>query len=66
SVAPKPSVKPHKTPKPVPSGFHRVKHGETLYSLSKKYGVPVPTLKKWNKIRSSLIHPGDLIRVENI
>lgn len=66
SVAPKPSVKPHKTPKPVPPGFHRVKHGETLYSLSKKYGVPVPTLKKWNKIRSSLIHPGDLIRVENI
>ncbi len=66
SVIPKSAAPPQPRPKPAPSGFHRVKAGESLYSLSKKYGVSVNKLKKWNKMRSNLIHPGDLLRVENI
>ncbi|NOY23403.1 MAG: LysM peptidoglycan-binding domain-containing protein [Acidobacteria bacterium] len=66
SIMRKPVSAPKAVSKPIPSGFHRIKPGETLYSLSKKYGVSIKNLKKWNKIRSSLIHPGDLLRVENI
>lgn len=66
SVVRKPTPAPETSQKPVPSGFHRVKQGESLYSLSKKYGVSINKLKTWNKKRSSLIHPGDLLRVENI
>ncbi len=66
SVIRKPVSAPKTASKPVPSGFHRIKQGETLYSLSKKYGVSIKNLKKWNNMRSSLIHPGDLLRVENI
>ncbi|MCK5879256.1 MAG: LysM peptidoglycan-binding domain-containing protein [Holophagae bacterium] len=66
SVAQKPTTAPETSRKPVPAGFHRVQQGESLYSLSKKYGVSISDLKTWNKIRSSLIHPGDLLRVENI
>jgi len=66
SVAPKPTSAASSASKPVPSGFHRVRRGESLYSLSKKYGVSIDNLKKWNQMRSSLIHPGDLLRVENI
>ncbi len=66
SVVAKPVREKVADPPPVPRGFHRVREGETLYSLSKKYGVPIRKLKKWNKMHSSLIHPGDLLRVNSI
>jgi len=34
---------------------HRVSQGETLFSISKKYGVAVEDLKKWNNIGSDNI-----------
>jgi len=51
---------------PVPDGYHRVRSGDTLYSLARKYGVTVHQLKSWNELASNLIKPGDLIRVQNI
>src|SRR5258708_7444721 len=36
--------------------FHTVKVGETLYSISRRYGVAVEDLKRWNPVRS--IYPG--------
>ncbi len=50
----------------IPDGYHRVRRGDTLYSLSRQYGVSVNDLKQWNNLRGSLIRPGDLIRVQNI
>lgn len=38
--------------------YHIVKKGETLYSISKKYGVSITKLKKWNSLRRNLIKPG--------
>ncbi|MGN6247952.1 MAG: glucosaminidase domain-containing protein [Ginsengibacter sp.] len=37
---------------------HFVHHGETLYGISKKYGVTVEELKKWNHLRSNNLQPG--------
>ena len=37
------------------SSYHTVSQGETLYSISKRYGVTVDQLKTWNKIGSQNI-----------
>ena len=39
-------------------GIHIVKQGETLYSLSRKYGVKLRELKKWNNLDSNYLSPG--------
>lgn len=46
------------------SGFHRVKKGETLCKISKKYGCSVAELKSWNRIRGSIINPGQQLIVQ--
>lgn len=38
---------------------HRVKEKETLYSISKLYGVSVKHLKQWNNIEDNTLHIGD-------
>ena len=37
---------------------HIVKKGESLGSIAKKYHVLVSNIKKWNKLRSDVVHPG--------
>ncbi len=39
--------------------IHIVRPGETLYSISKKYGVSVRYIKRLNSLRSNIIRPGD-------
>ena len=34
---------------------HEVRKGETLYSLSRQYGIPLDSLKKWNNLNSHAI-----------
>lgn len=38
--------------------YHRVRRGETLWHIARRYGVSVSALKSWNGLRSYLIHPG--------
>jgi membrane-bound lytic murein transglycosylase D len=42
---------------------HRVKSGESLGGISKKYGVSVSQIKRWNNLKSSTIHPGQRLTV---
>ena len=42
---------------------HVVKAKETLFSISKNYGIKVDDLKKWNKIGPEGLHPGDQLFV---
>jgi LysM repeat protein len=62
---PEPSVvnnKPRSTPaKPV---YHKVRNGETLYSIAKAYGLTVDQLKRMNGLRSNNIGVGRLLRVK--
>ncbi len=44
-------------------GTHTVVKGETLYSLSKQYGVTVDDLKVWNNLIDNTIHVGQEITV---
>ncbi|MBT2757461.1 LysM peptidoglycan-binding domain-containing protein [Mesobacillus foraminis] len=43
-----------------------VKQGDTLYGLSKQYGVSVESIKKWNKLTSDVIHPNDTLEVSPV
>ncbi len=56
---PRPVVKPKPKPKPKPKTIrHTVRKGETLYSLSKKYGTSVSAIQKANGLRGSTIQTG--------
>lgn len=43
------------------SGYHIVKEGETLYRISKTYGVPLEDIMRFNQLSSYTIMPGDKI-----
>ena len=45
--------------------FHTVAKGDTLYRLSKQYGVTVDDLKAWNNLADNTIHVGQQIVVNN-
>jgi membrane-bound lytic murein transglycosylase D len=42
---------------------HRVKRGETLYSIAKRYDTTVASLKEWNKLRNNSIQVGQRLTV---
>nr|WP_320133835.1 LysM peptidoglycan-binding domain-containing protein [uncultured Holophaga sp.] len=43
--------------------YHTVKRGETLYSISARYGLEVGQLTKWNRIRKGRIQAGQKLRI---
>ena len=43
--------------------IHVVKPGETLYRISRKYGVRVDKVKKWNKLTDDIIEVGQKLIV---
>ena len=43
-----------------------VHKGDTLWNLSKQYGVSVESIKKWNNLSTDIIHPNDLLEVSPI
>lgn len=45
------------------SSSHTVGRGDTLYSIAKKYGVDVTSLKAWNKLSSDGISDGQTLTV---
>ncbi|WP_299336163.1 LysM peptidoglycan-binding domain-containing protein [uncultured Psychroserpens sp.] len=48
------------------SNFHKVKKGETLYGLSKRYNVSLEALKRANDLETTLIKTGETLRVKNL
>ena len=49
--------------KPSSKKYHTVKSGESLWSISKKYGSSVEKIQKMNGLRSTLITPGQKLRI---
>lgn len=44
-------------------GYHLVKRGDTLYSISRKYNTTVDKIKRLNNLRSDAIHTGEWIKI---
>jgi membrane-bound lytic murein transglycosylase D len=56
--------KAHKAPEPpAKPSLHVVKRGETLYSISERYGINVKDLAKWNKVRRNRITVGQKLKL---
>ncbi len=67
---PKPKAKPAPKPKPKPkivakpqSTFHRIVKGDTLYSISRKYGTSTSAIQKANGMQSTTILLGTTLRI---
>ncbi|KHE67193.1 3D domain-containing protein [Halobacillus sp. BBL2006] len=43
---------------------YTVKSGDTLWSISQKYGISVDQLMSWNNLSSTMIYPGDQFSVK--
>lgn len=43
-----------------------VHKGDTLWKLSKQYGVSVDSIKKWNNLSSDVIHPNDSLEISPV
>ena len=57
---------PYITDAQAPEGasIHKVSPGETLFSISKKYGVTVDSLKQWNKLLGNDLSVGQALVVK--
>ncbi len=51
-------------PEPVQRQVHRVRKGDTLYDLGRKYGVSVRNLQRWNGLRGSRLSIGQRLVVK--
>lgn len=43
--------------------WHKVRRGETLAQVAKKYGVSQSSIKKWNKLRSTKLTRGQSLKI---
>jgi LysM repeat protein len=50
--------------KPPEVTHYKVQQGDTLYGISRKYGVPVAQLRAWNHLEGDLIQVGETLIVE--
>ena len=50
-------------PEPSQPAVHVVEPGDTLWAISRRYGLTVKELKRMNGLKEDLIHPGDRLKV---
>ena len=43
---------------------HRIKRGETLFSIAQRYGVDLADLRKWNQLKGNKIQAGQTLRLQ--
>ncbi len=61
---PQPKAQPARTPTSPKTRLHRVQKGETLYQISRKYGMSVDDVRKLNGIGKDFkIYPGQKLKV---
>ncbi len=49
--------------KPTEISYHLVRKGETLYAISRMYGVSIDDIKNWNELNSNDLKPGMNLQV---
>ncbi|MGR3765931.1 LysM peptidoglycan-binding domain-containing protein [Rossellomorea sp. NS-SX7] len=54
---------PAKNEQPSKTGTYKVKSGDTLFAIAKKYGTTVSSLKKLNNLKSDRINVGQVLKV---
>ena len=52
--------------KDLPEVYYRVRKGDSLWKIAKKFHTSVKKLKKLNNLKRNIIHPGDIIKVKTL
>ncbi|MDQ0976602.1 N-acetylmuramoyl-L-alanine amidase [Neobacillus niacini] len=66
-LKPVPVPKPVPKPVPVSSGkTHKVVAGDTLYSISRKYGISVDKIKAYNGMKDTVLSIGEVIKLSAV
>ena len=60
---PMPAPRDNSPAPPPPAQHHRVRKGDTLWSIAHRYHVSVKDLRRWNHLHDSDVHPGEELRV---
>ncbi|MBI5914638.1 MAG: LysM peptidoglycan-binding domain-containing protein [Bacteroidetes bacterium] len=55
---------PSQPDQPVGAVYHTVEKGDTLYNISRRYGIPVDDLKRLNNMADNTIKIGQVLRVK--
>ncbi|WP_236612895.1 LysM peptidoglycan-binding domain-containing protein [Cesiribacter andamanensis] len=58
-----PYTRPQQSTASASGKFHTVEAKETLYSISRQYGISIEELKSWNNLSGNTLSPGDRLRV---
>lgn len=46
--------------------YYIVKNGDSLWRISQKFKISTADIKKWNKLKSNLIHPGSKLMLKKV
>ncbi len=49
--------------RPPASGIYRVRQGDSLWKIARRFGVTVADLKRWNRLKSNTLRPGQRLVV---
>ena len=44
--------------------YHKVRRGESIWSIANRYGITQSQLRRWNGLRGDIIRPGQTLRVK--
>lgn len=44
--------------------YYNVKNGDSLWTISRKFSASTADIKKWNNLKSNLIHPGATLKLK--
>jgi membrane-bound lytic murein transglycosylase D len=46
--------------------YYQVRSGDSLWTISRKFRISTTELKKWNNLKSNLIHPGSKLKLKKV
>ncbi len=46
--------------------WYRVQNGDSLWTISRKFKISTAEIKKWNNLKSNLIHPGITLKLKKV
>ncbi len=55
-----------KTPGKAKISWYRVRQGDSLWTIARKFNLSTKQLKSWNKLKSNRIHPGIQLKINNV
>ncbi len=46
--------------------WYKVRHGDSLWAIARRFNLSTKQLKSWNKLKSNRIHPGIKLKIRNV